>query len=347
VQGRSARYLTTVKHGEHTYAQFTPTAGGPPLMVELTEPLKALAAPLVVPSDAPAPGASKSTAAAVSAPAGAAKSTAAEVIDAELHAVMFGIEVKACVENEKYEVNGQIGTYTGAASRFGFFETTAGIVRLELTDRVKPLKGAPTTAPAQTTAQGPSTGSGPAGNPPQGAEAPKAEGSASGAAVAAAADKPKRKKKLTVDDKTESAPAAVAPEQPAVTSPPVAPEQSAQLKSPTHGLNGLPYGSMAGVHLYFGCSPIGVSTQTLGPYVDTLERELITKGQMGVHDVRVAQDSTFGFNKWKGYLADMARETPPPAGHYIVTGYADERVSVVAETLAQRAEPGAVTRGGG
>jgi hypothetical protein len=337
VKGASHRYLTTVKHGESTYAQFTPTAGGPPVLVELNEPIKALAAPLVLPPDAP-----KSTAGAVQAPAGATQSTA----------VPEGQLVQTCEHGVKYEVNGQIGEYTGSSLQFGFFQTTAGSVKLLLTDRVKPLKA----APAQATAQG----GAPQGAVPQSAEAPKTAESGSTPVAQAAASLPsapsaaevkekKPRKKTAVTDVSTVPDETLKAQQPSTAAVElVAAAGISRYTPPTHSVDGnTAYGAMGGVRLYFGCSPIGVATQTLGPYVDALERELLTKGQVGVHDVRVAQDSTFGFNKWKGYLAEMAKEKPPPAGHYVVTGYADERIALVAETLAQRAEPGCVTRGGG
>lgn len=334
VKGASHRYLTTVKHGESTYAQFTPTAGGPPVLVELNEPIKALAAPLVVPSDAP-----KSTAGAVQAPAGATQSTTA---------APEGQLVQTCEHGLKYEVNGQIGEYTGSSLQFGFFQTTAGSVKLLLTDRVKAVRAAAESSPATT--QSPATASTAApdsGKPAQSVAEPGG-GASNPSPGNASEERPKRKRKLAIDDKTTTPDPAPGAQPSTAAVELVAAAGISRYAPPTHSADGsTEYGPMGGVRLYFGCSPIGVATQTLGAYVDALERELLVKGQLGVHDVRVAQDSTFGFNKWKGYLAEMAKEKPPPAGFYVVTGYADERIALVAETLAQRAEPGCVTRGGG
>lgn len=142
------------------------------------------------------------------------------------------------------------------------------------------------------------------------------------ATAAAPAEEPKkrgRKPKLSTEDvpSADAAAAAPAPTQP----------------------------TMAGVELYFGCSPVGVAVSFLGPYVDALEKKMMQLGQINVADLRVASDSVFGFGKWKGFLAKMAQEEPPPAGHYLVTG-ADERISCVADALAQIADPGNVTIGG-
>ena len=109
----------------------------------------------------------------------------------------------------------------------------------------------------------------------------------------------------------------------------------------------------AGVHLYFGCSPVGVVTQTLHAYVDDLELEIIkVANQHGASplkagdDLRTAEDKVFGFGKWKAYIKAAAKERTPSAGHYVVAQGADERVDCAADALAAVLPPGSVVRGG-
>lgn len=320
VKGVKCRFLTQVEMGGVKYASFTPIAGGPPVLVGLDEPVSSLAAPLVVPADAPA-----------SNPTG-------------------GVLVTACVLGDKYDVNGAIGEFTGtsgAGGGIGFFQTTAGVVKLPLTAHVQKIKGeapaAPAAAPAPTaTGQSPTPPHG-AGNSTQVSEAPKGAESPSGAE-----EKPKKVRKLKVEDKTttpDPAPSAAAPVAAAPAPAPAAAPGGVQ----THAVDGTAYGTLEGVKLYFGCSPVGVAAQHLGAYVDGLERQILTATQANICDLRVAADQTLGFSKWKGFLADICRETPPPAGHYVVMGHADERVSLVAETLAARIaalHPGNVIKAG-
>lgn len=330
VKGTLCRFLTRVDMGGTSYASFTPTAGGPPVLAGLEEPISAADAPIVTPPDAP-----KSN------PVAAAAEPSAQL-------------VSKCALGDKYEMpGGGIGEYTGSSRDVGFFQTTAGTVKLALTDSVKALPAAP--APKiEATAQGSTPASNPAGNPPQSAEAPKGEGSPSGAEVKPAAepeDKPKRKKVKIVDksetpDETLRAlAAAAAPPAPLALAVGVLNAVPTQ----THTPDGDLYGALEGVRLYLGCTPVGVAAQTLGPYVDQLERALMKGGQLNICDIRVAQDATFGFNKWKGFLSQMALESPPPPGHYVSLGYADERVACVAEALAARIaalHPGNVVKAG-
>ncbi len=120
------------------------------------------------------------------------------------------------------------------------------------------------------------------------------------------------------------APAAVAP-------PPIAPVVAA-----------------AGIYLYFGCTPMGVPTASLVPYVEALDVKLRDATKAGGFDIRMIEDRNhpFAFGKWKPYLAGAAREIAPPPGHYVVT-YGDERVECAADSLAATLPPGHVVRGGG
>lgn len=351
VKGQKCRFLTIMDMGGEKFASFAPVAGGPPILAGLDEPVTSLAAPLIKPADAP--------------PSNPAAALAAQQ-QAKSEPVAEGIAVTACVLGDKYELDGQIAEFTGTSAAGGglaFFQTTAGSVKLPLTAKVKPLKGAPLVAsspPAETvTAQGSTTSPTPlpgAGESTQGAaqgsEAPKGEGS-----PPAAEEKPAKKKRgqHKVDDKSETPDEVLQAEREkskALTQPAAAPTGAAlvnALAAQTHSIDGTVYGPLDGVKLYFGCSPVGIAAQHLGPYVDQIERQIITKCQLNICDLRVAQDQTFGFNKWKGFLAEVCRETPPPPGHYVMIGYADERVALVAETLAARIasiHPGNVVKAG-
>lgn len=105
----------------------------------------------------------------------------------------------------------------------------------------------------------------------------------------------------------------------------------------------------AGVRLYFGCAPLGVVVQTLHAYVSDLEREIVKvaaqHGQSTLaegDDLRTAEGQALGFGKWKGFIADAAKETLPRDGHYRVDLGGDERVDTVAHTLMGILPPGSV-----
>ena len=106
-----------------------------------------------------------------------------------------------------------------------------------------------------------------------------------------------------------------------------------------------------GLHLYYGCSPVGVVTQTLHSWVDQLETDVIkVANENGLStlkpgdDIRTADDKALGFGKWVGYLAAAAKVSQPPPGHYVVDRGADQRVDVAADALSPFAF---VVRGGG
>jgi len=154
----------------------------------------------------------------------------------------------------------------------------------------------------------------------------------------------------------QPAPAA-APEAPAAAAPaePAAPKRTRAKKADSDSAPApaaqqvattpTPSTDASGIHLYFGCSPIGVAAQHLGGYVDALERECLAAAQQNVPDIRMCADSTFGFGKWRGFMAKAARERLPAPGRYIVTR-GDERIECVAESLAAILPPGHVTIGG-
>lgn len=90
-----------------------------------------------------------------------------------------------------------------------------------------------------------------------------------------------------------------------------------------------------GFDLYLDCVPDGVTTKRLDDYVAGLCREV--EKVMGVTDVRVAgKDSPLAYGGWRGWLASVARESPPPAGAYAVSS-SSELALVVFEALAPSA----------
>ena len=99
-----------------------------------------------------------------------------------------------------------------------------------------------------------------------------------------------------------------------------------------------------GLCLYFGCSPVNVATSTLHKYVEELDASLRKATQLNCPDIRTTTAQDFSFGKWRGYMAKLAVETPPPPGHYIITR-GDERVEVVAEALIGLAEIVVLGRG--
>lgn len=109
--------------------------------------------------------------------------------------------------------------------------------------------------------------------------------------------------------------------------------------------------SYEGIYLYFGCSPLGVQLQSLNGFAELVEKATLDAREYSQLedrpiDIRASQDSVFGFGKWKGYLAAMARETILAPGHYLVT-QGDERVEVAAQALIAKLPPGHVFIGGG
>lgn len=98
-------------------------------------------------------------------------------------------------------------------------------------------------------------------------------------------------------------------------------------------------GSMEGVYLYRGCTPLGVHLTSLSIYASRLEEKVMEAGQVNVVDLRCANDKTFGFTMWEGYMAKYAQENPPGPGHYLVN-IGDKRSEVVGAALIEIALPG-------
>lgn len=98
-----------------------------------------------------------------------------------------------------------------------------------------------------------------------------------------------------------------------------------------------PEAHVKGFSLYFGCTPVGVQTQTLTAYVDNLDKMLCEAAQLNCADIRTTMSQDFSFGKWRGYLSKLALEELPAPGHYVVLP-GDERVEVVANALIAKAD---------
>lgn len=108
----------------------------------------------------------------------------------------------------------------------------------------------------------------------------------------------------------------------------------------------LTYKGDGGTKLYFGGAyPVGVAANTLHAYLAQIEAKVLAAAP-GITDIRLADHDALKFGKWKAVLASLAKEAPPPPGHYLVTS-GDERIEVIGEALAGLAAPGNVIRGGG
>lgn len=88
----------------------------------------------------------------------------------------------------------------------------------------------------------------------------------------------------------------------------------------------------SGIHLYYGCSPIGTKTDSLIAYTNEIDAKFEEATQLTCEDLRSCNTQEFGFGKWRGFLARVAVENPPPPGHYVVTR-GDERLEVIAAAL--------------
>lgn len=93
------------------------------------------------------------------------------------------------------------------------------------------------------------------------------------------------------------------------------------------------YRAEGGYSLYFAGTPMGVEIKTLHGYVAELDAGMREAKQIkGVTDIRAIATQDLGFGKWKGVLAEIAAQCPPPPGHYVVTA-GDERIECVAQAL--------------
>lgn len=96
------------------------------------------------------------------------------------------------------------------------------------------------------------------------------------------------------------------------------------------------------IRLYFGASPLGVETRTLGAYVAQLEKGEIEKLKLDVPDIRLSSNEALKFGRWKAVLQLAAKESPPPPGHYVVGE--EEKELAVAEGLEPTCAPGCVVK---
>lgn len=94
----------------------------------------------------------------------------------------------------------------------------------------------------------------------------------------------------------------------------------------------------SGVHLYFGCGPVGIATLTLHSYVAALDAQVRQGLQDTALDVRLSQSEPLKYKGWQAVLAIAAQNSPPPPGHYVVLGYGDDRIDAVAQALIPLAD---------
>lgn len=94
----------------------------------------------------------------------------------------------------------------------------------------------------------------------------------------------------------------------------------------------------SGVHLYLGCSPVGIATSTLHSYVAALDAQIRQGLQDTALDVRLSQAEPLKYKGWQAVLMIAAQNSPPPPGHYVVPGYGDDRIDAVAQALIPLAD---------
>lgn len=102
-------------------------------------------------------------------------------------------------------------------------------------------------------------------------------------------------------------------------------------------LETVPDGLPQGHYLYFGCSPLGVPVLTLHAYVNELDARIRKALNVSSSDIRLATTQELDYSKWKAVLGRLAAENPPPPGHYLASGFGDERVDVAAQALVPTA----------
>jgi hypothetical protein len=99
-----------------------------------------------------------------------------------------------------------------------------------------------------------------------------------------------------------------------------------------------------GFSIWVGCSPRKLTTTSLQPYVDALEKQTLqafrenlkdASGKpLDLDDIRLSEGPDVGFSKWKAVFAGIAKENPPPPGNYHVLGLGiDDRIDVVVGAL--------------
>lgn len=98
-----------------------------------------------------------------------------------------------------------------------------------------------------------------------------------------------------------------------------------------------------GISLFVNAIPNDPFTD-LASYVAEATQAL--QDQFGVIDIRMASgESPIGFGKWKGALAQVVKQDPPPAGTYVAFTRGNELTEVVVEALAPLCGPGQLIRG--
>lgn len=98
-----------------------------------------------------------------------------------------------------------------------------------------------------------------------------------------------------------------------------------------------------GVQLYVNAVPNG-------PFIDlagyVAEAALALQEQFGVVDIRAAgNDSPLAYFRWRGMLAQVVKEDPPPPGSYVAFTHGSELLEIAVEALAPICAPGFPVRG--
>lgn len=89
------------------------------------------------------------------------------------------------------------------------------------------------------------------------------------------------------------------------------------------------------LELYVDCSVSGVFAQSLDGYITSKCREL--EQRFGAADLRCApMDSPLAYNKWKGALAALVRNEPPPVDKYTLD---DVRESEIKQVVVEALKP--------
>lgn len=213
----------------------------------------------------------------------------------------------------RYLRAGRVVVCTGEAGGWQLFtvEGATGPDGKPIIDRVPLTDPCPPAAP-------PLTAPPPAPAAPV-ATTPPADPSAPAAPADPPADAPKRR------GRPPKAPAPEAPA-PTVAQAPAAPTLTSPSRPPS------------GVHLYLGCSPVGIATSTLHSYVAALDAQVRQGLQDNALDVRLSQSEPLKYKGWQAVLMIAAQNSPPPPGHYVVPGYGDDRIDAVAQALIPLAD---------
>lgn len=112
----------------------------------------------------------------------------------------------------------------------------------------------------------------------------------------------------------------------------------------------IPFSAAPVVQPSGGVFKLNINTIPNEPFTDlagyVAEAAQALQEQFGVIDIRAAPgDSPLAFAKWRGLLAQVAKQDPPPPGTYVAFTRGNELTEVVAEALVPLVAPGFLQRG--